>query len=761
MKYNQVALWTCALLFIVMDSIKGKFKYSFPFLIGLLFVLIVGYLISKCLLGYDLIAGGDFYSLYKPENHYFRYLYSWLDQLGRGWFNTLSPSFFYYYLDFLFEKTVLKSIFNFPIIFFFTFFYTSFYYFTKKIIPEINRIWLILLSIFYVFNYITLTIFTYSWGYGHHFIIYGFIPAIIWVLLTFLKSPKLEIKEILIAVIINAFVFVGYNNIAFFFVVLLVEVMFIFFYLIITPKLNFKIVLKNIIIFILIQVIIPIFYVSSFLLSNINNFEKASSTDVYDVHLWNESTSSSYVYSLISKPVIGNESLPIIYVYFLLPFILILFFYTGKKRYSEHLPLLLTVLFLILLYLKYNSPFGILFRNLFNYPFVSMLRSPDKIFIFFPFFYLLLLSEVVVKSKSKLFKFLLLILVTASCYYFVGNKITKYLIEKNKNYSYAVNIPDEYKDFAAKINVTGLSTSIYSLPYSVKNSINWSNYPKWHFVGHDVLHLLFNRDFISANVFDHPVYETNMTFRNLWKNPICCGDDYIEKSFDRFGVEYVIWHKDIDEGRFKENAPVYEMLQKSVKNGLIQKIEDNEYFEAYQVDESKIQPLISTEKGQVTFKKINPTKYIVDIKGLKLGDRLVFKQSFNPEWKIYTSIESIGSCDERYQYISRNSLECISYNDDFVFSDVSYIFKKPLSMEHEMVDEYANSWVFDERAISTLRNVGDVIVNEDGSVDVSLVIYFRSQSLLIIQYALLVFSIVVSSTSLILISRKKHKELII
>lgn len=744
-----------------MVSIKGKFKYSFPFLIGLLFVLIVGYLISKCLLGYDLIAGGDFYSLYKPENHYSRYLYSWLDQLGRGWFNTLSPSFLYYYLNFLFEKTVLRSFFYFPIIFFFILFYISSYYFTKKIIPEVNSIWLTLLSIFYVFNYITLTIFTYSWGYSHHFIIYGFIPAIIWILLTFLKSPKLEIKEILIAVIINALVFMGYNNVAFFAVLLLVEVLFIFFYLITTSKLDFKIILKKIIIFFLIQSIVPIFYIFSFLLSNKNNFEMASSTSVYDVQLWNESTSSSYVYSLISKPIIGTESLPVIYVYFLLPFILILFSCTSKRRYSDYLLFLSTVLILILFYLKYNSPFGMLFRQLFNYPFVSMLRSPDKIFIFFPFFYLLLLGEILVKSKSRLFKFLLLILVAASCYYFVGKKLTRYLIEKNKNYSYVVNIPDEYKDFSQATNSENITTSVLSIPYSVKNSINWSNYPKWNFVGHDVLHLLFNRDFVSANVFDHPVYETNMTFRNLWKNTKCCGDDYIEKSFDRFGVEYVIWHKDIDEGRFKENVPVYEMLQKSVNNGLIKKIEDNQYFEAYQVREDKTQPLIYTENAQVTFKKINPTKYIVDIKGLKVGDRVVFKQSFNPEWKIYRLSESIGSCNEKYQYISRNTVECVSHNDDFVFSDFSYIFKKPLSIEHEMVDEYANSWVFDEETVSALRNMGDVAVNEDGSVDVSLVIYFRSQSLLIIQYVFLVFLIMISSISLIFISRKKHKELII
>lgn len=741
---------------------KKNLKSLTFFLIGLFVVLLPVYFMSKTLIKYDTVAGGDFYQLYEPEKHFTRYFYAWLGQFAQGSFNTLSPSGPFYYLESLAENLSFTKLLNFPLLFLFVLSYVAFFYSVVKISPNISKFWRMVLSIFYTYNYVTLSMITYPWGFTHHYIFYIFIPPILAGYVNLLTKDSLEIRTLLIFIIINSVAFIGYNNVAFMFALFIIEFLIGISVLIKSGNIKALGIIKRALVCVLLQLLLSLPYLYSFATVNISNIHKVNKTEVFggSIEDWNVYTSSNFLKSSIMYPISGSE-LPLISVYIILPFLLLIYAYNNKRVKNEYLIQILLILFLILFSTKYNNPLKSVFRFSFNLPLTAMLRSPDKMFIFLPFFYAALISRILVTTRTKIIRILVGILILMSLSFFYSGFAVKYLTSVNKGYRYAINIPDEYKDFSQEVNSAEISTSILSIPYSVKNSINWSNYPKWNFVGHDVLHLLFNRNFISANVFDHPVYETNMTFRNLWKNPNCCGDDYIEKSFDRFGVEYVIWHKDIDEGRFKENIPVYEMLQKSVNNGLIQKIEDNEYFEAYQVDESKIQPLISTEKGQVTFKKINPTKYIVDIKGLKLGDRLVFKQSFNPEWKMYTSIESIGSCNERHQYISRNTLECISYNDDFVFSDVSYIFKKPLSMEHEMVDEYANSWVFDERAISTLRNVGDVIVNEDGSVDVSLVIYFRSQSLLIIQYALLVFSIVVSSTSLILISRKKHKELII
>lgn len=737
------------------------FKGKCGFFVGLIFVLIPAYLITKNLIGYDLISGGDYYELYKVETLFRRYFYSWINQTGQGWFNTLSPSLVFYYFNGLFVNLGLDKIFRFPIFFFFIFFYASFYYSIKKLVPDIKNIWQVVLSVFYVFNYVTIVIFTYPWGFTHHYIFYGFIPFLLTIFIKIIKTRSIQLNHILFFILINSIAFIGYNNVAFLFILLIVEV-FVGFVWYIT-SLDFKLVnvIKRVLCLVLIQVLISLPYLFSFVLSNLNNIEKANSTKVYDIHLLNEATSSTFIHSFITRPVTGSEPLPIMYIYFLFPFVMLLVCYRNRKSKSESLGVVLMILLLILAALKYNSPLEDLLRFLFNFPPVAIFRSPDKIFVFYPFFYLYLIAQTIVKSKSVFLKTALICVVVFSWTFFLGDNLTKYLTDLDNSYKYAISIPSEYKNISQVTNSENITTSVLSIPYSVKNSTNWSNYPAWNFVGHDVLHLLFNRRFISANVFDHPVFETNMTFKNIWKDGNCCGDDYIEKSFDRFGVEYVIWHKDIDSGRLRENASVYEMLEKSVDKGIIRKIEDNEYFEAYKVNETKIQPLIYTENAQVTFKKINPTKYIVDIKGLKVGDRLIFKQSFNPEWKVYHINETVADCSDNHKYVARESVECVHLSDDFVFSDVGYIFNKPLNLDHTMVDEYANSWVVDEPSMGILRNMDGTTVNDDGSVNTSLVIYFRPQSFLIIQYLMIAFTIAVPTIVLIFISRKKSKELII
>lgn len=737
------------------------FNGKYAFFVGLIFVLLPAYLITRNLVGYDLISGGDYYELYKAESLFKRYFFAWVNQTGQGWFNTLSPSLIFYYFNGLFVNLGLDKIFRFPIFFFFIFFYTSFYYSIRKLVPDIKKIWQVALSVFYVFNYVTIVIFTYPWGFTHHYIFYGFIPPLLTIFIKIINTKDIRLNHILFFILINSLAFFGYNNVAFLFILLVIELLVGFVWYLTSIEFKLFNVIKKVLCLILIQLLISLPYLFSFVLSNFNNIEKANSTKVYDIHLLNEATSSTFIHSFITRPVTGSEPLPIMYIYFLFPFVIFLACYRNIKTKSESLGVALMILLLILAALKYNSPLEDLLRLLFNFPPVAIFRSPDKVFVFYSFFYLYLIAQTFVKSKSVFLKAALICVVVFSWTFFLGDNLTKYLTALDNSYKYAINIPSEYKNFSQVTNSENITTSVLSIPYSVKNSTNWSNYPAWNFVGHDVLHLLFNRRFISANVFDHPVYETNMTFKNIWRDGDCCGDDYIEKSFDRFGVEYVIWHKDIDSGRIKENIPVYEMFRKSVDNGLIHKIEDNEYFEAYQASEAKIQPLIYTENAQVTFKKINPTKYVVDIKGLKAGDRLVFKQSFNPEWKIYPTDEPISGCSDNYAYNARESTECVSITDDFVFSDVGYIFNKPLSLEHEMVDEYANSWIVDEKTMSILKNMENTKTNEDGSVDTSLVIYFRSQSLLIIQYLLIVVIVAVSSVTLIFISRKKSKKLII
>jgi len=54
----------------------------------LIFFLIIAFIINRFSKGTS-IAGGDFYQLIDPLNHWQRYFYGWLNQIGQGSFNTL------------------------------------------------------------------------------------------------------------------------------------------------------------------------------------------------------------------------------------------------------------------------------------------------------------------------------------------------------------------------------------------------------------------------------------------------------------------------------------------------------------------------------------------------------------------------------------------------------------------------------------------------------------------------------------------------
>ncbi|OGX15652.1 MAG: hypothetical protein A2166_02665 [Omnitrophica WOR_2 bacterium RBG_13_41_10] len=98
--------------------------------------------------------------------------------------------------------------------------------------------------------------------------------------------------------------------------------------------------------------------------------------------------------------------------------------------------------------------------------------------------------------------------------------------------------------------------------------------------------------------------------------------------------------------------------------------------------------------GEVRFQKINPTKYLVQLKKTMDPFWLIFKESFDKDWKIYLN----------------NS------KHKFIFADIQYLFQKPLNIRHQLVNGYANGWYIKPEDIG-LRE------------DTNLIIYFWPQSL--------------------------------
>lgn len=121
--------------------------------------------------------------------------------------------------------------------------------------------------------------------------------------------------------------------------------------------------------------------------------------------------------------------------------------------------------------------------------------------------------------------------------------------------------------------------------------------------------------------------------------------------------------------------------------------------------EKMMNSLLFTEEAtdlspEIEFKKINPTRYIVTVKGARTPFILIFNESFHEGWGLFNG----------------NKKE-VMYRYKFTpFEDLRYLFKKPLKAEHQFINAYANAWYINPKEFGLFE-------------DFTLSIYFWPQSL--------------------------------
>jgi len=127
----------------------------------------------------------------------------------------------------------------------------------------------------------------------------------------------------------------------------------------------------------------------------------------------------------------------------------------------------------------------------------------------------------------------------------------------------------------------------------------------------------------------------------------------------------------------------------------------------------------TSQEPQITFKKLNPTKYLVKVEGAKEPFWLVFSESYNKQWGLYR-IPNIGSQIPEFKEIiadyTKLGVKEARHLMKFTPQDIRFLFEKPLDAPHELVNGYANGWYIEP---DKLRLGKDFI----------LVIYFWPQSL--------------------------------
>jgi hypothetical protein len=126
---------------------------------------------------------------------------------------------------------------------------------------------------------------------------------------------------------------------------------------------------------------------------------------------------------------------------------------------------------------------------------------------------------------------------------------------------------------------------------------------------------------------------------------------------------------------------------------------------------------------QLEYRQINPTKYIVNVRGASESFPLVFSESFHSEWKIYA--EPGVAAEETGKFVSESNQGTIQNEnlDGGRFFDL--LLRKPvLDDKHFMINGFANSWWID---VSELEKQGKIAKNSDGGYDFSVYIEFEPQ----------------------------------
>ncbi len=128
---------------------------------------------------------------------------------------------------------------------------------------------------------------------------------------------------------------------------------------------------------------------------------------------------------------------------------------------------------------------------------------------------------------------------------------------------------------------------------------------------------------------------------------------------------------------------------------------------------------VNKDEPNIIFKKINPTKYLVKVEKAKRPFWLVFSESFHKKWKLYKVNESPGHKWQDFDNIVADypklKVKEAKHLMKFTPQDIKYLFRKPLSVGHYLVNGYANSWYIEPKKLG----LGESFV---------LIIYFWPQS---------------------------------
>ena len=711
----------------------------------ILFFIILAFIINRLPQG-SYIAGGDWPGFIPSLENLKNFSFTW-SGIGQGSYSISNIGF-----PFLVFQYVLYNLgFSLPVIansIIFLFLVGSFYsfFFGLEIISaDIKSNIKFLTSLIYALNVFTFIIFTGTvvlpWGYSGFFFIYIFIPLIFALFINTINN--FTIKNVLSFSFLFFISTISYPNPAFLFGLFFLEFLF-FLIIFFRSKMGYKFkIFRNAMLIFIIQlflcsfflvpwvinsfIYIPQFVHGGVLFPDYLTIIKDSSFSIINTFFLSSATYyfpyNNLYFDLEKINLIAPFSLGYIFT------LIFTLFFQKKKQEKEWINFMIFFLILFFLLMRFTPPFEKINYYIYKIPIFSVFRSPEKLFVFLPFFFIILLALLLNFSKfsKKVTSALLIILILIPFPFYLGG-IPKYLGSPNiYRASHIFKIPIDYLSIKSFLDKENLDLSIIDLPPNYKTAI-WQRYPELNYFGVTPFGMLYKNRYIVTSNFEHPSI-SNKSFEDYNLE----GKIDIKKFLgliQKFSGKYILIHKDLDKEPMDHSVLIYETIFKLENLDIIKKIEDNNHFTLYELDKKYQVPLISTDNNtKLYFQKISPVKYKIYISGLKEKTNIEFHQSYHSWWKIYINSNMKNNWgDPNYYYANTNTIE---YKPDFRvidFEDFSYLWKNSIfDKEHSLVKGYANNWEISPDYIKNNFQNKFYKENPDGSIDISLTVYFKEQ----------------------------------
>jgi hypothetical protein len=553
--------------------------------------------------------------------------------------------------------------------------YASFDAFSRLIFLKTAGSLRMLSSLFYALNLFTLFVFTGNLGFSYFFFLYLFVPVLVGLFIKFLESGKFIIGACFLVFILLASP--GFGNPAFalsfsLLFLLLTIFLIVFRYVVLNRSLFF-----NLIILVFLSFLINMFWILPMVPQMKGGVANLYSGNAVDLN-WALQHSSSPIYLTLMLAHPTKEYFPYDFPYqvvmflkkffIFLSFLPAIFILTGTillKKFKNtqekklFLALFAVLIALAMLLVKVGYPFREINNFIFHIWGLNTLRGVEKISIYIPF---LLASMVLITANNfqkykKWITWILILIVFIPLPFFVGKiqQNISYRFPSGSNFqkyrlSFLVKIPQEYYDIQAIINNNEEKSFIAILPKTKNDGSGISDFPKWRFYGDDITKYLYDKQLIGAN---NKNFFKGWYFAEDFDKDSSGKYEWIVKLLGMMNSRYIIFHKDATEKYVEMAEPKMRLLE---KEGVINKIQENNYFILYSIPNKFFLSYISWQKVDISlesnassisnnfekikensraadFKEVNPRRYEVATNGE--ANNIILAEPFDVNWKAY------------------------------------------------------------------------------------------------------------------------------